>query len=75
LEVVEQHLAAMPASADTVLPALGRVALRALTYEDRRVVVADEDDLGYGRHALSAVFHAAHEVITELRLIEEARSP
>src|SRR5262245_979165 len=30
------------------------------------------DDLGYGRHALSTLFHAAHEVITQLRLISEA---
>jgi len=31
-----------------------------------------EDDLGYGRHQLSALFHAGHEVITQLRMISEA---
>lgn len=31
-----------------------------------------ENDLGYGRHPLSPVFHAGHEVITQLRLISEA---
>jgi hypothetical protein len=31
-----------------------------------------ENDLRYGRHPLSPVFHAGHEVITQLRLISEA---
>ena len=31
-----------------------------------------EEDLGYGRHQLSALFHACHEVISQLRLISEA---
>jgi hypothetical protein len=31
-----------------------------------------ENDLGYGRHPLSPVFHAGHEVITQLRLASEA---
>ena len=33
---------------------------------------AAENDLGYGRHALSPLFHAGHEVITQLRLISES---
>jgi hypothetical protein len=31
-----------------------------------------EDDLGYGRHPLSPLFHAGHRVITQLRLISES---
>ena len=31
-----------------------------------------EDDLGYGRHPLSALFHAGHEVISQLRFISES---
>jgi hypothetical protein len=73
LEVVERHLPEMPASTDTTLPTAGRVALRALTSQDCRGVDTAEDDLGYGRHALSPVFHAAHEVITQLRLVDERR--
>jgi hypothetical protein len=73
LGAVEQQLDRMPATLDTDLPEAGRVALRALTYEGQHVVEADEADLGYGRHPLSPVFHAAHDVITELRLIDEAR--
>jgi hypothetical protein len=39
----------------------------------RMSAAASEDDLGRGRHQLSPVFHAAHRVITELRLVDEAR--
>ena len=31
-----------------------------------------EDNLGYGRHPLSPLFHAGHRVITQLRLISES---
>ena len=30
-----------------------------------------ENDLGYGKHPLSSLFHAGHEVISQLRLISE----
>jgi hypothetical protein len=30
-----------------------------------------ENDLGHGRHALSPLFHAGHEVISQLRLISD----
>ncbi|MEP6819662.1 MAG: hypothetical protein ABJA18_09020 [bacterium] len=33
---------------------------------------APENDLGNGRHPLSTLFHAGHEVISQLRLISEA---
>ena len=44
-----------------------------LTYDGQQADEADEDDLGYGRHPLSPLFHAAHEVLTELRLTDESR--
>lgn len=31
-----------------------------------------QNDLGYGRHPLSTLFHAGHEVISQLRLISQA---
>ena len=31
-----------------------------------------ENDLGYDRHPLSPLFHAGHELITQLRLVSEA---
>lgn len=53
------------------LPAAGEVALRALAFEGPRVTLADEDDLGYERHELSPIFFLAHDVITQLRVIDE----
>jgi len=32
---------------------------------------AKEEDLGYQRHALSPLFHKAHELITEVRLVDQ----
>jgi hypothetical protein len=70
---LERHLAALRPDPDAALPAVGRVIIRALTYTARMSTEASEDDLGHGRHQLSPAFHAAHRVITELRLIDEAR--
>ena len=53
------------------LPAAGEVALRALAFDGPRLTLADEDDLGYERHELSPIFFLAHDVITQLRLIDE----
>ena len=52
------------------LPATGEVIIRALGFEGTRATREPEDDLGYGRSALSGVFHAAHEVIGQLRMLE-----
>jgi hypothetical protein len=71
---LEHHLPMLRPDPDATLPAVGQVVIRALTYTGRMSAEAAEDDLGHGRHQLSPVFHAAHRVIAELRLIEEARS-
>jgi hypothetical protein len=70
-ELEHQLLKLRPDPSDA-LPATGQVIIRALTYTGRMSAEASEDDLGHGRHQLSQLFHAAHRVITELRLIEEA---
>ena len=72
VRAVEDALDLIPPSPEQHLPASGRVVIRALTYQGPHAVDALEDDLGHGRHPLSPVFHAAHEVITRLRLIDEA---
>ncbi|HUS23003.1 MAG TPA: hypothetical protein VMZ66_13430 [Aeromicrobium sp.] len=69
LELAEQELGLFAPDSNDAVPASGMVALRALTFEGRRVVVAPEDDLGHGRHVASPVFHAVHEVITQTRLV------
>jgi hypothetical protein len=59
---------------DCPLPAAGSVQLVLLTPDGRRCATAPEDELGGGGHALSPLFLAAHDVITELRLIDERAS-
>ena len=72
LELTEQQLAVFRPDGDTAVPAPGMVAIRALTFDGMRVVVALEKELGGGRHAASPVFYAVHEVITQTRLVTPA---
>jgi hypothetical protein len=74
LEVLDDHLAETSPDRRQSLPAEGRTIIRALTSEGPRTFEASENDLGEGRSPMSPVFHAAHAVITELRLIDEAKS-
>ena len=52
------------------LPSTGRVRFCVLTFDGGRTAEADEQDLGEGRHPLSGVFLAGHDVITQLREAE-----
>jgi hypothetical protein len=73
LQVVDDHLGQMWGSIDQELPASGHSVIRALTHDGPRTFEALEVDLGERRSSMSAVFYAAQEVITQLRLIDEAR--
>jgi hypothetical protein len=53
------------------LPSTGRVRFCVLTFDGGRTTEADEQDLGEGRHPLSGVFLAGHDVLTELRKTDE----
>jgi hypothetical protein len=68
---LEAHLDEMGRDAGTDPPAVEMAVIHALTYDGRRSVVAPEDDLGYGRHPLSEVFHLAQRVVTELRRVDD----
>ena len=72
LNAAQRRLADLPPTSDEALPAVGRVVLRALTYDGQRAVEAGEEEL-HGQHPLSDLYRAVHAVITELRLIEENR--
>ena len=61
----------LAAGEDLSVPAVGRTVIRAMTYDGPRAYEAAEDDIGNGRDPMSPVFHAAHGVITQLRLIDE----
>lgn len=56
------------------LPDLGRVRFQLLTVGGGRTAEAGEDELGFGRHPLSPLFHAGQDVITEIRLLSEKQS-
>ncbi|GAA1240532.1 hypothetical protein [Oryzihumus leptocrescens] len=71
LAVLGEHLPEMTPSTDQSLPLEGRTVIRALTTDGPRLFEESERVLGEGRSALSPVFHAAHAVITQLRLIEQ----
>jgi hypothetical protein len=71
LAAVELALALFVPSTDYATPGEGLVTMRALTFDGQLVVTAPEDQLGDERHLASSVFHTAHEVITELRLLTE----
>ena len=42
-----------------------------LTGSSTKTVEAKEDDLGYGRHQLSPLFHKGHDLISEIRTVDE----
>jgi hypothetical protein len=52
------------------LPDEGMTQFVAVTPEGLRGALAAEDDLGEGGHALSPLFYAAQDVITQIRLVE-----
>jgi hypothetical protein len=56
--------------ADPPLPGVGVTQFVAVTPDGLRGAVASEDELGENRHGLSPLFHAAHEVITQIRLTQ-----
>jgi hypothetical protein len=71
LALTETMLELFPVDTDAGLPPTNCVTLRVFTYEAHRAVTAPEDDLGYGGHPASPLFHAANRVISELRQIDE----
>lgn len=70
LTTLSAYLSAMSPSTDDKLPRDGQTMIRALTNEGQRLFEASENDLGEGRSEMSPVFHAAHSVISELRMIK-----
>ena len=75
LAKASEQLGLLGPIAGSALPAPGMVALRALTFDGQRVLVAPEKELGKGKHSGSALFYAAQEVITQVRLIDERQNP
>jgi hypothetical protein len=55
------------------LPREGHVRFYLLTQDAALTAEAKEEELGGGAHALSPLFRKAHELITEIRLVDEKR--
>ena len=49
-------------------PSEGLTQFVAVTPDGLRAAAAAEDDFGEERHGLSPLFHAGHDVITQIRL-------
>lgn len=69
---LDQRLGDFTASEYTTLPQDGETVLRALTIDGQKLRTAREEEFGEGRDSCSGVFFAAHGVLTELRIIDEA---
>lgn len=70
LEAGRSFLPALSAVTEPALPDVGTTQFVAVTRDGLRGALAPEDDLGENRHELSPLFHAAHEVITQIRLTQ-----
>ncbi|MEZ0390481.1 MAG: hypothetical protein ACAI34_25605 [Verrucomicrobium sp.] len=64
----------MTATKDTPMAAPGKTVFYLVSGKGIVTVAAKEDDFGEGRHAVSPLFHRAHELITVIRSIDEARA-
>jgi hypothetical protein len=70
LEVASSVLPQLSEVTDPTPPAAGETQFVAVTPAGLRGAGAPEEDLGEGRHALSELFNAGQDVITQIRLLE-----
>jgi hypothetical protein len=70
LEATTAFLPELSEVIDPPLPGVGMTQFVAVMPDGLRGAVAPEDDLGEGRHELSPFFHAAQDVITQIRLTQ-----
>ena len=73
LKIMQANVQTFTRTDDVSYPETGISVMRAMTFEGPFIASAREDDLGYKRHALWPVFHAAHDVMNQIRLIEQSR--
>mgnify|MGYP003288507383 CR=1 FL=1 len=75
VEEAEKHVAGMKLTKTFPYPNVGRVTFYVLTQEGVYSSEGGEQDLMYGRHALSPLFLAGTNVMTSLRAASEKRKP
>ncbi|HEY0078829.1 MAG TPA: hypothetical protein VGB73_09310 [Pyrinomonadaceae bacterium] len=69
----EKHLSALKSTKEFPYPSVGQVKFYVRTRDGVLTAEADENELGEGKHPLSPLFYAGHEVLTQLRLISEGQ--
>ena len=72
LETANQYYQHLKPSESFPVPATGHTLFYVLTDSGVLSGGGREDDLGHGRHPLSPLFHAGHQVIAQLRLMSES---
>ena len=72
LDTANQYYQHLEPTESFPVPAEGQTLFYVLTDSGVLGGTGLEDDLGFGRHPLSPLFHAGHRVITELRLMSES---
>ncbi len=73
LEKSEALLSNLTTTTETPLPGKGRVRFYVRTFTGIRTAEAGEQELAQGRHALSSLFFAGHDVIAEVRAMSEQK--
>ena len=73
VEAAEAFLPGIPPTQAFPPPPAGQAQFIFLTFGGPHITQANEADLGYGRHALSPLFYCAHEVISQMRLLQESQ--
>jgi hypothetical protein len=73
LEAAEAHLDRLQAISEAPLPKTGAIRFHARTFDSLQSAEVEEGDLVAGRSELTPLFHAGHEVLTQLRLIDQQR--
>ncbi len=73
VEAAEGFLKGLPPVEGYPLPQTGQAQFILLTFGGPHITQADEQDLGYGRHALSPLFYCAQEVISQVRRLQESQ--
>ena len=75
VEAAGEHLREMAGADEQPRPGAAQVTFYVLTSQGVAGSSRPEQDLGEGRDALSPLFYAGQDVITQLRLMEERRQP
>ena len=70
LDTGAEFLSELEPVTDPAPPSEGMTQFVAVTPEGLRAKTAPEEQLGENQHPLSPLFHAGHEVITQIRLVE-----